>query len=232
MIKLLTFDLDHTLWDVDPIIITAENTLQAWLQAKFPAAYARYTDGTAQQAYQDFKAQHPDRAKLPTASRKQVLQACFKDTGLSEQACHAAAETAFEVFIKARNAITLAPSTLSLLEALSRQYTLIALSNGNADLNRIGIRHLFAGHFSADSTERPKPDPTMFLTALYYGEATPEQAIHIGDHPIEDVKAAQSIGMHTIWFRENEKFALNLCKPDIIIPTLDQLTDSIQQLHR
>ena len=36
MIKLLTFDLDNTLWSVDPIIIRAENAMMEWLYEHYP----------------------------------------------------------------------------------------------------------------------------------------------------------------------------------------------------
>jgi len=36
MIKLLSFDLDNTLWSVDPIIIRAENAMMEWLYDNYP----------------------------------------------------------------------------------------------------------------------------------------------------------------------------------------------------
>jgi FMN phosphatase YigB (HAD superfamily) len=36
MIKLLTFDLDNTLWSVDPIIARAENAMMEWIYKNQP----------------------------------------------------------------------------------------------------------------------------------------------------------------------------------------------------
>ena len=86
-----------------------------------------------------------------------------------------------------------------MLETLADSYTLGALSNGNADLKRIGIRELFGFHHSAESIGRRKPDPDMFQAALHSAGVQPEQALHVGDHPVEDVDAARQHGFHAVW---------------------------------
>ena len=70
------------------------------------------------------------------------------------------------MFHDARNRVTFFPGALEVLETLADSYTLGALSNGNADLKRIGIRELFGFHHSAESIGRRKPEPDMFRAAL------------------------------------------------------------------
>jgi len=43
-----------------------------------------------------------------------------------------------------------------------------------------------------------KPDPVIFLRALEKAGVEPEQAVYVGDHPIIDVEAAESIGMDAV----------------------------------
>jgi HAD superfamily hydrolase (TIGR01549 family) len=45
-------------------------------------------------------------------------------------------------------------------------FDLYALSNGNADIQRVGLGHLFKQHFSAAGVGAAKPDPRMFQAAL------------------------------------------------------------------
>jgi putative hydrolase of the HAD superfamily len=39
----------------------------------------------------------------------------------------------------------------------------------------------------------------MFEKALEHTGLRPEQVVHVGDHPINDVQAARQVGMWTIW---------------------------------
>ena len=167
---------------------------------------------------------------MPTTLRKQLLHHCFLEAGLKGSHLEEQVEQAFEHFIAARNDIAFYPETLEILNTLKQEFDLIALSNGNADINRVGLGDYFSAHFSAESTQKPKPDPAMFLAALEHANAEPHQAIHIGDHPEEDVNAAQRLGYRTIWFNQNAAKDQNLCKPDREIHQLNQLVTAIKSL--
>jgi hypothetical protein len=54
---------------------------------------------------------------------------------------------AYEVFQRERNIVQYFPYVLETLEELAEQFPLIALSNGNADVHKVGIGHLFKHHF-------------------------------------------------------------------------------------
>jgi putative hydrolase of the HAD superfamily len=130
------------------------------------------------------------------------------------------------VFHDARNRVTFFPGALEVLETLADSYTLGALSNGNADLKRIGIRELFGFHHSAESIGRRKPDPDMFQAALLSAGVRPEQALHVGDHPVEDVDAARQHGFHAVWANLIDlRWPGDLDKPEHHIHHLRELTD-------
>src|SRR5690606_32586862 len=76
---------------------------------------------------------------------------------------------------------------------------LVAVTNGNADLDIIGVNHLFVRYLNAEIAGAPKPEQAMFLQALAVANATPEQAIHIGDSPEMDIVPAKALGMKTVW---------------------------------
>ncbi len=200
MIKLITFDLDNTLWEIDPVIVKADHAMRQWVADNVPEA-------VAQLEWQQFKSlrervlnHYPDVAGKPTFLRKKMLYQAFRDVELRHDQAEHLSEQAFEVFYHQRNQVVLFHTAEDLLKTLSQRYQLIALTNGNANLERIGIAHYFTAHFNADNVARPKPFPDMFQAALAHAGVEAQQAIHIGDHPDEDVAAAAALGFHTIWF--------------------------------
>lgn len=44
-----------------------------------------------------------------------------------------------------------------------------------------------------------KPNPKIFMNALEQLNVEPSESVFIGDHPENDVKAAQNVGMKGIW---------------------------------
>ncbi len=232
MLKLITLDLDNTLWNVTPTLIRAEKTLTIWVNNNVPEAKLFYQKENLISLRQQFNKQHPDKRHFPTTMRKTLLKQCFLQSGLSNRKAEETMEAAFSVFIKERNNIVFFPETLDILKTLSKQYPLIALTNGNADLSLIGINDFFTAHFSAESTGKPKPDTHMFTEALTATNNKAAHTLHIGDHPTEDIQAASSVGMHTMWFNQNQKKDSSLCNPTVEIHTLSDLLPEVEKIHQ
>ena len=232
MIKLLTFDLDNTLWEIDPVIIEAEKAMRSWIAEHVPEAVAHLEMDQLKETYKHVLQQHPEVTHHPTNFRKKLLYQVFSNASLAHDRAHAMSEQAFAVFYRGRNQITLFHQAEGILETLSAQYPLIALTNGNANLGMIGIEHWFKGHFSSETEGQPKPHKAMFERALTVMGISASQAIHIGDHPQEDVEAARALGYHTIWFNENKKQDSGLCQPSVEIHSLDELVDAVALIAR
>lgn len=204
-IKLITFDLDDTLWPVGELMIKAEAILQDWLKANHPAINEQFTRQNILTIRDQIIKEKPEIAHNLTELRILTYKALFSRIGHEATQARTYAETAFSVFYKARNTIDFFPGAIAVLETLSKNHTLIGLSNGNADLNKVGIAHHFSHHHSAESVGKAKPHPDMFEAALtsasilHNETISPEQSIHIGDHPEQDVDAARRCGMNTIW---------------------------------
>ncbi|MEK5077943.1 HAD family hydrolase [Solibacillus sp. FSL W7-1436] len=49
-----------------------------------------------------------------------------------------------------------------------------------------------------------KPNPQIFMNALEQLNVEPSESVFIGDHPENDVKAAQNVGMKGIWKKNNQ----------------------------
>lgn len=232
MIKLITFDLDHTLWDVDPVIIKAEQKMRAWVAQHLPEAVAHLEMDQLKGVYKHLRDQHPELLHHPTNFRKKLLHTVFSQLDISHDHALDMTEQAFQVFYEGRNDIELFHEAENILQQLSQRFPLIALSNGNANLKMVGIDQYFVGHYSAETEGKAKPHQAMFLRALEHVNATPQQAIHIGDNPKEDVEAARAAGYNTIWFNENNKQAEGLCNPTREIHHLNQLLQAVDAIEK
>lgn len=49
-----------------------------------------------------------------------------------------------------------------------------------------------------------KPNPQIFMNVLKKLNVDPSESVFIGDHPENDVKAAQNVGMKGIWKKDNQ----------------------------
>ena len=198
-IRLVTFDLDNTLWHVDSVIRRAEKETRDWIQPRVPN-YATYmnAENVASVRAQTLE-DNPDIRHDLSALRIHMMSRAFEQCGLERSEADAVAHEAFAVFIRWRNTITFYDGALDTLNTLSRRYQLAALSNGNADVRRVGLDSYFSFAISAADVGSSKPSPEMFLEAMHRAEVLPDHAVHVGDHPIDDIEGANRVGMHSIW---------------------------------
>lgn len=200
MIKCITFDLDDTLWAVDPVIVEANKTLYSWLSENaelFVKCYQlRDFEHLKRKALEHF----PEIGHSVTLIRLKQLEMGLLDAGYPQEQAEALAHQAFEVFIEARNQVELFEHARTMLEQLKQAgYLIGALSNGNADVNRVGLGDLFDFALNADGVGKEKPHPLMFERMLHQNHLRPEQVIHIGDNPHHDIAGAKNAGLWTIW---------------------------------
>lgn len=205
MIKCITFDLDDTLWAVNPVIVAANKTLYQWLSENaelFVNCYQlRDFETLKQQALQQF----PEIGHSVTLIRLKQLEIGLLAAGYPQDQAVALSQQAFEVFIEARNQVALFEHARSVLESLKQSgYLIGALSNGNADVNRVGLGDLFDFALNADGVGKEKPHPLMFEQMLHNHHLRPEQVIHIGDNPHHDIVGAKNAGLWTIWVNLTE----------------------------
>ncbi len=198
-IKLITFDLDNTLWHTDPVIVRAEQTLWSWIQTQYPHVAEQFTLDSLQALKAEVANQQPQLRHKLSQLRLAFLSQLFQRCGYTQKEAEILAQQGFVEFIKARNDVELFPEALNMLQILQQDYQIIALSNGNADLKAIGIDHFFEAHFHAENVPQPKPHKDMFIAALQHTGVSVEECIHIGDHPEQDIHAAKRLGIHTIW---------------------------------
>ncbi|SDT18757.1 putative hydrolase of the HAD superfamily [Halopseudomonas xinjiangensis] len=200
MIRLLTFDLDNTLWETEPVVVAAEARLLEWLAEHAPL-FVRNLDAEARRALRhEVLTAEPLLRHRVTALRIAILELGLRKAGYAEEHARELALQGFEVFLEARHALTFFPHAEALLGRLAKRYQLATISNGNADVKRLGLQDFFKVIVSADEVGVGKPDPAPFLAALERAGAEPHETLHIGDHPVDDIQGAQGVGLHTLWF--------------------------------
>ncbi len=57
-----------------------------------------------------------------------------------------------------------------------------------------------------------KPNPKIFLSCLSRLEVAPEEALHVGDHPIDDFEGAQAAGMTSVLIDRKNDEGPDLCR--------------------
>lgn len=198
MIRLVTFDLDNTLWSVDLVIGRAEAMMLEWLRPRVPE-YGDLPVADKAAIGKAVLAAQPNIVHDISAWRETNLRETIKHCGYPPAVAAQLAAGAFAEFLDWRHRVEFFPGALDTLAELAGDYTLAALTNGNADFERLGLDDYFSFGYSAADVGAQKPDTAMFKRALNHAAVQPSEAVHVGDHPVDDVQGATAAGMATIW---------------------------------
>ena len=136
VIKLITFDLDDTLWDVRPALQKAEAAQWQWLQRRYPALALSASDPTLNERRRDLIAQQPDLMHNISRFRQTFVTNLLIDAGIAVKEAKEASDAAFAAFMAHRNDVGLFAEAAPVLKVLSEKYVIGALTNGNADVYR------------------------------------------------------------------------------------------------
>lgn len=228
--KVVAFDLDDTLWHVHPVIVRAEQILKNWLHEAAPQfSY----DQLAMRSLRDnLLKEDSSLGHRLTELRRQTIE-----RALLEQINHRAdaerlSHEAMEVFLVARNDVEFFEGALEVIASIAEDYRLGALTNGNADIHRLGLSNHFSFAFSAEQVGAPKPAPDLFHKALEHTGCAPEEMIYVGDDPVKDVDAANRVGLKTIWVKGEARPLPGETNADVTIEDIRHLPNALEQLIR
>lgn len=224
-VKALTLDLDDTLWPIWPTIARAEQVLADWLAQHAPATAALGADRQTLRAVREqVGRERPDLAHDLSALRRESIRGLLRQAGDDP----ALAEPAFEVFFAERQRVELFEDALPALERLSARYPLVALSNGNADVHRVGIGTHFTAAISAREFGVAKPDVRIFHAAAAAAGVAPQAVLHIGDDAHLDGVGALNAGMQLAWVnRQGHPWDHAPLQPHITLSDLRVLCDAL-----
>jgi len=205
IIRVITFDLDDTLWHTAPVIQKAEQAMYDWVIQQAPKAEALMNSRQFDPIKQAMYNQHPELAHQISEVRIIALQKALRQAGYNSKQSKNWALEAFDIFINARHEVELFDDTAMMLEQLHQRYQLGVLTNGNADISRLDINEFFDFSFAAEALNSSKPAPAHFLAAMEACQVEAHQIIHVGDHPHHDIKGALDAGCHALWFNPNNQ---------------------------
>lgn len=221
-IQLVTFDLDDTLWDVAPVLHSAETALRAWLALHAPRLGATDIEQLSQIRAALVEAE-PSLKHRISELRRRVLLIALHQVGYEQAQAAQLAEQAFQVFLSARHQVSLFPEVQPTLEVLANRYQLAVLTNGNADVRRLGLADYFRFALCAEELGIGKPDPRPFQEALRRAGVEAHQAVHVGDHPQDDIRGARAAGLRAVWYNPRGLAWSGEDAPDAQIRRLDHL---------
>ncbi len=220
-IRALAFDLDNTLWEVEPVLVRAEQHLLEWLRTHWPRIPERFPPEVMRAARHQLALDEPERAHDFNYLRTAALARHARECGYAESV----GEQAFEVFFCARNDLETFPEVRPALARLRSHYILAALSNGNADLGRIGLADLFAVSLNACVVGCAKPDRRAFAALADSLSLPVGQIAYVGDDPYIDVEGARACGLRAIWMnRIDAAWPEALAPPELIVRDCEELT--------
>lgn len=227
-IRVIAFDLDDTLWDSKPVLIKAEACLDDWLSQQVPGL--EYTVAEMRELRSLVLDEDPDLIHHITEFRRRVIEKAMHLSGIDGDESKTLSRAAMDVFLAARNRIQLPQDTLTTMDALARQFTLGALTNGNADIRSLGLSLYFDFAFSAEDVGAAKPAPELFEAALRHTRSQPSEMIYVGDDPVLDIDPANAVGLHTVLMDNPRRHEKGKTRPDETITRIVDLPAAVERL--
>jgi len=221
-IKAITLDLDDTLWPIWPTIERAEKRLHNWLADHAPATSALLSDPHVRREVRaTTETQWSHLGHDLNAMRRESIRLALQRAGEAPSL----AEPAFDVFFEARMDVDLFEDSRPALVWLAQRYPILAVSNGTADVHKIGIGEFFVGSVSARDVGVGKPDVRIFQAAAQSLRLEPEQILHVGDDANLDVVGAMAAGMQAVWVNREDHLWSQPQHPHATVTTMAELCD-------
>ena len=196
-VKVLSFDLDDTLYNNHPIIKAALQaqfdylaTIEQW-HAKGPNYWRECRNHIGET--------QPELQSDVTKWRQVALRYGFAQLGFSERQAQEYANAAYKAFADARSNIVVSDDVLELLAQLREKYTLIAITNGNVEVEKFNLKGEFDLVLQAGPHGEAKPSRALFDKACALLEVNPNDILHIGDSLDTDVQGANNAGCYRVW---------------------------------
>ena len=198
-IKMITFDLDDTLWNNKPTITNAEIQTRKWIEDRVGTIdWGDLNDflQLRETLIKKDKSIAWDISKLRIEIFKEKIKGLVSADDTTKLA-----EDAFSYFLKKRHEIELFTGVEGALKALSGNYMLGVLTNGNADIYKLSIGKYFEFSISSLEAKDSKPNKTHFeLAKSHLPNLKYSEMLHIGDHQINDIFGAYALGVEVLWF--------------------------------
>lgn len=229
--RVLSFDLDDTLWDFPPVLARAETDYWHWLCQHYPRVAEHGSIATLAQRREALFAEPALRNRVSSVRLRSTAE-LLRASGYDAHEADRGAQAAFATFLEGRHRVTLFADTEAVLAELSQHYRLIVITNGNACVRRLGLGRHFSLSLAGEHFLAGKPHHDLFHAALRATGCPPEQMIHIGDHPVYDMQPARELGLGSVWMNAGgHAWPNGPTRPDAEIRSLGELPAAIAALE-
>jgi putative hydrolase of the HAD superfamily len=194
-VSAICFDLDNTLWEIEPVLMRAERILADWLETRYPRIPERFSSADVLEMRAALLREQPHQAHDLSYLRRETIARLAAQVGYDRNIAH----EAFALWHAARNQLEPYTEVISALSILERRFRLATLTNGNADLTAIGLAHHFEISLSAGALGCAKPDARTYAGVADALTLKPAEILFVGDEPYADVVGPRAAGMQTVW---------------------------------
>jgi len=229
-IKAISFDLDDTLYNNRPIMLSIEKQMKAYFSTTLPEFKLIFSRGFWFSFRQQAIEKQPNLVHDVVAVRFETYFLALKSLGLAEDIAKQHAQMALDHFISLRSNFVVPNSSHQLLASLSKVVPLIAISNGNVDTKALKIdqyfKYIYHAGFQGDSNSRllkQKPESDMFTLACENLRISPQQLLHVGDCGYADIEGALRAQCQTAWLPKYKVGKPIKVLPHIEISNISQL---------
>ena len=202
-IKLITFDLDDTFWDIKRTIVNAEINSRKWIENRIERKIEWGTIDDFLKIRNELIKDNPALNYDLGLLRKKIISYHTQKYFRNQKDLDEFIEEAFMFFLEERHKVKFFDDVITVLEKLSSKYKLGVLTNGNADIKKLGIDHMFEFSLSSMDVKSNKPDQGHFVKAKELSQISFQNTLHVGDHPVNDVYGARELGINVMWFNLN-----------------------------
>ena len=222
VVRAICFDLDNTLWAVEPVLARAERILYEWLGLRYPKIPECFPPGRMLEMRAALLTENPHLAHDLTWLRRETLARAADAVGYKRDIAH----EAFALWHAARNEVEPFDEVVPALEKLRGRFRLATLTNGNADLGTIGLAHHFEVSLNAAALGCAKPDPRAYEKLAAALTLKPAEILFVGDEPAADITGPRMVGMQTVWVnRTRAEWPAGLPAADASVTDLQSLVN-------
>ena len=204
-IKVISFDLDNTLYDNTPVIKKAEKESQQYLSKEFSKQNKIFDVNQ----YISVRKELIRSNNVAFDNLTYLRQECLTQVCIKLQNSELIIEKATKIFIDLRQEAKIPVEINKMIEKLSKCFILVSMTNGNCDAKNLSVGQYFDKNYSPQQGYRAKPHAEMYEKVMTDFNIKAEEILHVGDEGNTDGLGANNAGCQFLEFRPFEKNITN-----------------------